>query len=130
MRFVHMIVHLSCTIVTVMRKLDFLVVLFPKHMVVFAALQVYHGYIEHWNKGGLSSRDMSGKVCPALLRLFPHSFPPEYITNEQSFQLGHAGDAVSLAVTPDGLLVATGDISRRPAIILWRADNGEAVQVN
>lgn len=47
----------------------------------------------------------------------------------QRFQLGHAGDTACLAVSPDGLLVATGEVSRRPNIIVWSAEGAEAVQV-
>ncbi|CAM9524708.1 unnamed protein product, partial [Choristocarpus tenellus] len=51
------------------------------------------------------------------------------LTNKvQSFQLGHAGDCVSLAVSPDGLYAATGDVSRRPTVIVWEVDTARAVQ--
>ena len=35
-----------------------------------------------------------------------------------------------LAVSPDGLLIATGEISRRPSILIWQADTGDVVQVS
>lgn len=54
-----------------------------------------------------------------------HSHP----CHKQNFQLGHSGDATCLAASPDGLLVATGDVSRRPSIIVWKPDTGEAVKV-
>ncbi|CAM9343527.1 unnamed protein product, partial [Hapterophycus canaliculatus] len=51
------------------------------------------------------------------------------LTNHtQSFQLGHSGDATCLAVTPDGSLVATGEVSRRPIIIIWEPGSGKAVK--
>ncbi|CAM9383512.1 unnamed protein product [Laminaria digitata] len=51
------------------------------------------------------------------------------LTNHtQSFQLGHSGDVTCLAVSPDGLLIATGEVSRRPCILVWRADTGDVVQ--
>eukprot|EP00752_Nemacystus_decipiens_P008508 g7598.t1 len=51
------------------------------------------------------------------------------LTNHtQSFQLGHAGDATCLTVSPDGSLVATGEVSRRPSIIVWKPDSADAVK--
>lgn len=52
-----------------------------------------------------------------------------YLLQVQTFQAGHVGDAVSLAVSPDGLMVATGEVSKHPAVIVWLAASGEAVRV-
>ncbi|CAN0028544.1 unnamed protein product, partial [Sphacelaria rigidula] len=52
----------------------------------------------------------------------------DLVNHTQRFQLGHAGDTACLAVSPDGLLVATGEVSRRPNIIVWSAEGAEAVQ--
>lgn len=56
---------------------------------------------------------------------------PSTITQKpplQSFQLGHSGDVTCLAVSPNGLLVATGEVSRRPCVLVWQADSGDVVQ--
>ncbi|CAM9871632.1 unnamed protein product, partial [Discosporangium mesarthrocarpum] len=53
------------------------------------------------------------------------------LTNKtQSFQLGHVGSCISLAVSPDGLHVATGEISRKPTVIVWEADSTRAIQAS
>jgi microtubule-associated protein-like 6 len=50
-------------------------------------------------------------------------------SNRQHFMTEHSDDIIALAVHPDGLLVATGEMGSRPKIIVWNADTMEIVKV-
>eukprot|EP00939_MAST-03C_sp_MAST-3C-sp1_P001727 g1727.t1 len=45
----------------------------------------------------------------------------------QRFLLGHEDDVVSLAVSPDGERVVTGEIGKRPRVIVWDAFSGTSI---
>ncbi|CBJ26175.1 conserved unknown protein [Ectocarpus siliculosus] len=80
---------------------------------------VYAGADEVGGGGGCNRAVYTSAAAGVSLDLTNHT---------QNFQLGHSGDATCLAALPDGLLVATGDVSRRPTIIVWKPDTGEAVK--
>ena len=46
----------------------------------------------------------------------------------QRYFTDHSDDVVSIAVHPEGLLVATGQLGKTPRIIVWNAETTEAVQ--
>jgi microtubule-associated protein-like 6 len=49
--------------------------------------------------------------------------------HNQKFNLDHTDDIVSLAMHPDGHIVATGELGRRPKIILWDAATMKTIAV-
>ncbi len=42
---------------------------------------------------------------------------------------GHTDDVISLAIHPDGVTVATGQMGKKPTIIVWRTDTLAPVAV-
>ncbi len=55
--------------------------------------------------------------CSAKLAIV-HDLP----TNTQAFFEGHTDDVTCVALSPDGTLCATGQVSRRPVVLVWRTD--------
>ena len=50
-------------------------------------------------------------------------------TNAQSFHIGHRGDVISMAVTDNGLVAATGDSHAQPQVRVWDAMTGQTLAV-
>jgi WD40 repeat protein len=47
---------------------------------------------------------------------------------QQKFMLGHGDDLTALAVHPEGAIVATGEIGKKPQIIIWDSTTNKKLQ--
>jgi len=47
--------------------------------------------------------------------------------NSQIYNQGHTDDIICLAVHPEGHLVVSGEIGKRPKIVLWDANSGSTL---
>ena len=48
-------------------------------------------------------------------------------TNTQKFHITHKDDIMSIAIHPNGKVIATGEIGPKPLISIWNIDNMEPI---
>ncbi|KAJ1447589.1 hypothetical protein M885DRAFT_471813 [Pelagophyceae sp. CCMP2097] len=88
-------------------------------------LEWVHGYRGDDCRGNVRYTAAGEIVYPAARLAVVYSG----LEHRQRHMTLHAGDVISLAVSPDGSVVATGDVGPRPSVICWDAASCQPLAV-
>eukprot|EP00639_Heterosigma_akashiwo_P015290 CAMPEP_0206366550 /NCGR_PEP_ID=MMETSP0294-20121207/3519_1 /ASSEMBLY_ACC=CAM_ASM_000327 /TAXON_ID=39354 /ORGANISM="Heterosigma akashiwo, Strain CCMP2393" /LENGTH=872 /DNA_ID=CAMNT_0053812637 /DNA_START=230 /DNA_END=2845 /DNA_ORIENTATION=+ len=95
-----------------------------------ATLGWVHGYRSQDMRGNLRYTAKGAVVYPAAavgVVLSTSGEEAERPWDAQKFNFDHTDDITALAVTPDGAHCATGELGKRPKIVVWDADTAQTV---